>query len=115
MGWSGRAPARQPAKLARGSEAKDYAMSLKVNSAITVIGINIGKNSFHVVDDRAALQHTRGLGKAVEGGRLRRCRGTAAATDHRGKVGEHELQSAQPSERLGDDSEWPPAACPYRN
>src|SRR5262245_65797491 len=32
-------------------------MSLKVNSAITVIGIDIGKNSFHVVghDKRGAI------------------------------------------------------------
>jgi len=42
-------PPRQSAKLARGTEAKEHGMSLKVNSAITVIGIDIGKNSFHVV------------------------------------------------------------------
>jgi transposase len=57
MEWPGRAPARQPAKLAKGTQAKEHAMSLKVNSAITVIGIDIGKNSFHVVghDKRGAI------------------------------------------------------------
>jgi transposase len=50
-------PPRQPAKLAKGTQAKEHAMSLKVNSAITVIGIDIGKNSFHVVghDKRGAI------------------------------------------------------------
>ncbi len=42
MGWSGRAPAL-PA-----SEASN-AMFQKLNTAIAVIGIDIGKNSFHIV------------------------------------------------------------------
>jgi len=44
-------------KLARGAEDKEHAMSEKPNSAIAVIGIDIGKNSFHVVglDDRGAI------------------------------------------------------------
>jgi len=33
-------------KLARGAEDKEHAMSEKPNSAIAVIGIDIGKNSF---------------------------------------------------------------------
>src|SRR5512136_3399285 len=43
--------------LARGTEDKEHAMSQKLNSAIAVIGIDIGKNSFHVVghDNRGAL------------------------------------------------------------
>jgi transposase len=41
---------RQQAKLARGTKVKEYAMSHKLNSAIAVIGIDIGKNSFHVVE-----------------------------------------------------------------
>ena len=43
--------------LARGTEDKEYAMSQKLNSAIAAIGIDIGKNSFHVVgqDRRGAL------------------------------------------------------------
>jgi transposase len=47
---------RQPAKLARGAEDKEHAMSQTPNTAIAVIGIDIGKNSFHVVGRmRAAL------------------------------------------------------------
>jgi hypothetical protein len=47
---------RQQAKLARG-KAKEHAMSHKLNSGIAVIGIDIGKNSFHVVghDKRGAI------------------------------------------------------------
>jgi hypothetical protein len=36
-------------KLARGAKDKEHAMSENLNSAIAVIGIDIGKNSFHVV------------------------------------------------------------------
>jgi len=48
---------RQQAKLARGAKDKEHAMSQTPNSAITVIGIDIGKNSFHVVghDARGAM------------------------------------------------------------
>jgi transposase len=48
---------RQQAKLARGAKAKEHAMSHKLNSAIAVIGIDIGKNSFHIVghDKRGAI------------------------------------------------------------
>src|SRR6201987_6050031 len=49
MGWSGRAPARLVEKQARGSEDKEHAMSERLNSEIAVIGIDIGKNSFHLV------------------------------------------------------------------
>src|SRR5271167_4144781 len=43
--------------LARGTEDKEHAMSQKFNTAIAVIGIDIGKNSFHVVghDERGAI------------------------------------------------------------
>ena len=40
---------RQRWKLARGIRDKEHAMSEKLNSEISVIGIDIGKNSFHVV------------------------------------------------------------------
>ena len=40
---------RQQAKLARGAKDKEHAMSQIPNTAIAVIGIDIGKNSFHVV------------------------------------------------------------------
>jgi transposase len=39
----------QQAKLGRGTEDKEHAMSEKLNSEIAVIGIDIGKNSFHLV------------------------------------------------------------------
>jgi transposase len=39
----------QQGKLAEGTKVKEHAMSQKLNSAIAVIGIDIGKNSFHVV------------------------------------------------------------------
>ena len=47
-------------KLARGAKDKEHAMSQKSNTAIAVIGIDIGKNSFHVVglDDRGAMLHS---------------------------------------------------------
>jgi transposase len=44
---------RQPAKLARGTKDKEHAMSQTPNTAIAVIGIDIGKNSFHVVGHNA--------------------------------------------------------------
>jgi hypothetical protein len=40
---------RQRVRLAKGAENKEHAMSQKLNIAIAVIGIDIGKNSFHVV------------------------------------------------------------------
>jgi transposase len=41
---------RQEAKLARGAKDKEHApMSEKLDTAIAVIGIDIGKNAFHVV------------------------------------------------------------------
>jgi transposase len=47
----------QQAKLARGTKDKEHAMSQISNTAVAVIGINIGKNSFHVVghDARGAI------------------------------------------------------------
>ena len=39
----------QHEKLARGAQDEEHAMSQKLNAAIAVIGIDIGKNSFHVV------------------------------------------------------------------
>jgi transposase len=48
---------RQQGKLARGAKDKEHAMSQTSNAAIAVIGIDIGKNSFHVVghDARGAI------------------------------------------------------------
>jgi transposase len=47
---------RQQAKLARGAEDKEHAMSQTPNTAIAVIGIDIGKNSFHVVGHDGAAR-----------------------------------------------------------
>ena len=50
MGWSGRAPAPPVIKAGKGMKKdKEHAMSQKFNAAIAVIGIDIGKNSFHIV------------------------------------------------------------------
>jgi transposase len=48
---------RQRSKLARGAKDKEHAMSEKLTAAIAVVGIDIGKNSFHVVglDERGAI------------------------------------------------------------
>ena len=47
MGWSGRAPPSQPYAGLRHPD-KEHAMSQILNT-VAVIGIDIGKNSFHVV------------------------------------------------------------------
>jgi transposase len=48
---------RQQAKLARGTKDKEHAMRETSHTAIAVIGIDIGKNSFHIVglDQRGAI------------------------------------------------------------
>jgi transposase len=48
---------RQRWKLARGAKDKEHIMSQILNAAIAVVGIDIGKNSFHVVglDQRGAI------------------------------------------------------------
>jgi transposase len=42
---------------ARGAKDKEHAMSQNSNTSIVVVGIDIGKNSFHVVglDQRGAI------------------------------------------------------------
>ena len=42
-------PPCQQRKLAGGTEDKEHAMSQKLDTSIAVIGIDIGKNSFHIV------------------------------------------------------------------
>jgi transposase len=48
---------RQQAKLGRGAKVREQAMSQQLSTTIAVIGIDIGKNSFHVVglDQRGAI------------------------------------------------------------
>src|SRR6202045_2189459 len=57
MGWSGRAPAPPAIEAGKGRQDKEHAMSQTLNAAIAVVGIDIGKNSFHVVghDERGAI------------------------------------------------------------
>jgi transposase len=47
----------QQLKLARGTKDKEHAMSQKPTTAVAVIGIDIGKNSFHIVglEQRGAI------------------------------------------------------------
>ena len=44
-------------KLARGAKDKEHAMSQTHDTTVAVVGIDIGKNSFHVIghDDRGAI------------------------------------------------------------
>src|SRR5262252_5152569 len=49
MEWSGRAPALPPANAGRGHRRQEHAMSRKLDNSPAVIGIDIGKNSFHIV------------------------------------------------------------------
>ena len=48
---------RQRLKLARGAHDKEHAMSQSIQTAVSIIGIDIGKNSFHIIgqDDRGAI------------------------------------------------------------
>ena len=48
---------RQRSKLARGANDKEHTMSQQLTTAVAVVGIDIGKNSFHVVglDERGAI------------------------------------------------------------
>src|SRR6516165_2175763 len=49
MEWSGRAPALPAANAGRGHRRQEHAMSRKLDNSPAVIGIDIGKNSFHIV------------------------------------------------------------------
>ena len=57
MGWSGRAPAPPASEAGKGAKDKEHAVSQTPTTAIVVIGIDIGKNSFHDVghDARGAI------------------------------------------------------------
>jgi hypothetical protein len=51
--------------LGRGAKDKEHAMTQTFNAAVSVVGIDIGKNSFHIVghDERGA---NRRLGNAFQ-------------------------------------------------
>src|SRR5438445_10009610 len=57
MEWSGRAPALPVREAGKGALKEEHAMSQKLNAEIAVIGIDIGKNSSHLVghDHRGAI------------------------------------------------------------
>jgi hypothetical protein len=57
MGWSGRASAPPAIEAGKGRQDEEHAMSQTLNAAIAVVGIDIGKNSFHIVghDERGAI------------------------------------------------------------
>jgi hypothetical protein len=57
MGWSGRAPAPPAIEAGKGRQDKEHAVSQTLNATIAVVGIDIGKNSFHIVghDGRGAI------------------------------------------------------------
>jgi hypothetical protein len=58
MGWSGRCSCPASKRFWQGgAKDKEHAMSQTPNTAIAVIGIDVGKNSFHVVghDARGAI------------------------------------------------------------
>jgi transposase len=63
----------QRSKLARGTKDKEHTMSEKPNTAsVAVVGIDIGKNSFHVVgqDDRGAIVLRQKLSRGQVGSRF---------------------------------------------
>jgi transposase len=57
MEWAGRAPAPPAIEAGKGRQDEEHAMSQNLSRAIAVIGIDISKNSFHVVglDERGAI------------------------------------------------------------
>src|SRR3954447_540734 len=57
MGWSGRAPAPPAVEAGKGCQRKEPVMSQTVQTAVSTVGIDIGKNSFHIIghDDRGAI------------------------------------------------------------
>ena len=57
MGWSGRAPAPPAVEAGKGHQDKEHAMSQTLIAEFAVVGIDIGKNSFHIVghDERGAI------------------------------------------------------------
>ncbi len=58
---------RQQAKLARGANDEELAMSQTPNTATAVIGIDIGKNSFHVVGHNVSFGEQKKRDPTVEG------------------------------------------------
>src|SRR5687767_15097606 len=57
MEWSGRAPAPPASEAGKGRQRQGARMFQTFSTAISVVGIDIGKNSFHVVglDERGTI------------------------------------------------------------
>ena len=57
MEWSGRAPAPPVIEAGKGRQRQGARYVSNLNDAVAVVGIDIGKNSFHVVglDARGAI------------------------------------------------------------
>src|SRR5262245_47736954 len=80
-------------------------MSVKVNSAITVIGIDIGKNSFHVVghDKRGAIMLRQKWSRGQVEARVANLPPCLIGME--ACVGAHHL--SRKLQMLGHDAEWP--------
>jgi hypothetical protein len=91
MGWSGRAPAPPAIEAGKGgAKDREHAMSQTAQAAIAVIGIDIGKNSFHIVghDERGAIV----LRQKWSSFRLRNCQTGAANAGVRRGLRENETR-----------------------
>jgi transposase len=100
-------PPCQQRKLAGGTEDKEHAMSQKLDTSIAVIGIDIGKNSFHIVgqNQRGAIVLRQKWSRGQVGARLANlppCRIGMEAC-----VGAHHLSRTLNS--LGHDARLMPA------
>src|SRR5262249_42421814 len=82
-------PPRQQQKMARGDKPEEHAMSPKATSAIAVIGIDIGKNSFHAASSLRVLRRCWGNLQA-----LARSPGPQGSPDRRSR-GSRMVQSAR--------------------
>src|SRR4030088_826517 len=104
---------RQQAKLARGTKDKERAMSQTSNTAIAVIGIDIGKNSFHVVghDARGAIVLRQKWSRGQVEARLANTPPCLIGME--ACVGAHHL--SRKLQALGHDARLMPAKCvrPY--
>ena len=97
---------RQPAKLARGTKDKEHAMSQTPNTAIAVIGIDIGKNSFHLVGHDA--RRHRAAAKVVAWPSGSESRQYTALPDRHGSL--RRRTSPEPQTRIAW-SRAPPSCC----
>jgi transposase len=95
---------RQQAKLARRAIDEEHAMSQTANTAIAVIGIDIGKNSFHVVGH--ARRH-RAAAKVVAWPSGSAARHYTALPDRHGSL--RRRTSPEPQTRIGHDARLTPA------